>query len=123
MALTTGLPCTRNEFISWKNFPFHLHNIPFPYFISQAGNKSVGDDDVVELDGSNGGVDSEEEEEEDAAMGEDGAGGGDEDIAEEEEMQAPQSAAAAAAEAAAAAVLEAHRRKLREMTVLLSLRP
>jgi len=77
---------------------------------NKAGNKSVGDDDVVELDGSNGGVDSEEEEEEDAAMGEDGAGGGDEDIAEEEEMQAPQSAAAAAAEAAAAAVLEAHRR-------------
>ena len=100
---------SRNK-VGIPNFPLPFAQFSIPTF--QAGNKSVGDDDVVELDGSNGGVDSEEEEEEDAAMGEDGAGGGDEDIAEEEEMQAPQSAAAAAAEAAAAAVLEAHRRKL-----------
>ena len=71
----------------------------------------MGDEDVVELDGSNGGVDSGEEEEEETTMGDDDDGGDDEDIGEEEEMQAPQSAAAAAAEAAAAAVQEAVRRK------------
>ena len=42
---------------------------------------------MVELDGSNGGMDSEDE----AALG---AEGDDEDIGEEEEMQAPQSAGA-----------------------------